>query len=156
MLKKLGRVNRTRVAEDGVPPGQFVTEKFPVLTFGSAPNVDPSEWRMRVSGLVQAETTMDWDEFTDLGRVTLDAEFHCVTQWSRLVNTWEGVPIRAVLDAVRPLPEARYVMVHGYGGYSTNISLDVLDDDDVLFAYRHDGQQLPREHGGPLRLVIGL
>jgi DMSO/TMAO reductase YedYZ molybdopterin-dependent catalytic subunit len=154
MLKKLGRVNRTRVAEDGVPPGQFVTEKFPVLTFGSAPNVDPSEWRMRVSGLVQAETTMDWDEFTDLGRVTLDAEFHCVTQWSRLVNTWEGVPIRAVLDAVRPLPEARYVMVHCYGGYSTNISLDVLDDDDVLFAYRHDGQQLPREHGGPLRLVV--
>jgi DMSO/TMAO reductase YedYZ molybdopterin-dependent catalytic subunit len=154
MLKKLGRVNRTRVPEDGVPPGQFVTEKFPVLTFGSAPNVDPSEWRMRVSGLVQSEQTMDWDEFTALDRVTLDAEFHCVTQWSRLVNTWEGVPIRAVLDAVKPLPEARYVMVHCYGGYSTNISLDVLDDDDVLFAYRHDGQQLPREHGGPLRLVV--
>ena len=154
MLNKLGRVNRTRDSEDGVPPGQFVTEKFPVLTFGSAPHIDPNEWRMRVSGLVQSEQTMDWDEFTGLDRVTLDAEFHCVTQWSRLVNTWEGVPIRAVLDAVRPLPEARYVMVHCYGGYSTNISLDVLDDDDVLFAYRHDGQQLPREHGGPLRLVV--
>ncbi len=154
MLNKLGRVNRTRSREDGVPPGQFVTEKFPVLTFGSIPHVDHGDWRMSVSGLVESETEMNWDEFTGLGRATVDAEFHCVTQWSRLVNSWEGVPIWAVLDAVKPLPKARYVMVHCYGGYSTNVSLDVLDDDDVLFAYRHDGESLPREHGGPLRLVV--
>ena len=154
MLKNLGRVNRIRAVEEGAPPGQFVTEKFPVLTFGPAPHVDRSEWRMKAFGLVGAETSLDWDEFTALGRVEIGAEFHCVTQWSRLVNTWEGVPIRAVLDAVGPLPEAKFVMVHCYGGYSTNIALDVLDDDDVLFAYRHDGDELAREHGGPLRLVV--
>lgn len=154
MLKRLGRVNRTRAAEDGVPPGQFTTEKFPVLTFGAAPQVGLGEWRMRVFGLVDSEFDWDWDEFTDLGRVTLDAEFHCVTQWSRLVNTWEGVPFRAVLEAAKPLPEAKYVMVHSYGGYSTNVALDVLDDDDVLFAYRHDGVDLAREHGGPMRLAV--
>jgi DMSO/TMAO reductase YedYZ molybdopterin-dependent catalytic subunit len=154
MLKNLGRVNRSRTPEEGVPPGQFVTEKFPVLTFGSAPHIDRSEWRMKAWGLVAAETVLNWDEFTALGRVKLEAEFHCVTQWSRLVNTWEGVPIRAVLDAVQPLPEAKFVMVHCYGGYSTNIALNVLDDDDVLFAYRHDDGELAREHGGPLRLVV--
>ena len=156
MLKKLGRINRTRPSQDevDVPPGQFTTEKFPVLTFGPAPHVRPAEWRMKAFGLVERETTWDWDQFHALTNTTIDAEFHCVTQWSRLVNTWEGVPFRAVLEAVRPLPEARYVMVHSYGGYSTNVALDVLDDDDVLFAHRHDGADLPREHGGPMRLVV--
>ena len=154
MLRKIGRINRTREPDDGVPPGQFTTAKFPVLTFGRTPVVDVNEWRMRVFGLVESERVFDWDGFLDLGRVTIDAEFHCVTQWSRLENTWEGVPIGAVLDAARPLPEARYVMVHSYGGYSTNVALDVLNDDDVLFAYRHDGADLAREHGGPLRLVV--
>ncbi len=137
-----------------MPPGQFTTEKFPVLTFGRAPHVDPNEWRFRAFGMVEQETALDWDAFLALGRVSIDAEFHCVTQWSRLRNTWEGVPFRAVLGAVRPLPDARYVMVHSYGGYSTNVALSVLDDDDVLFAHRHDGEDLSREHGGPMRLVV--
>ena len=106
MLRKLGRINRTREPDDGVPPGQFTTAKFPVLTFGRTPDVDVNEWRMRAFGLVESERAFDWDEFVDLGRVTIDAEFHCVTQWSRLENTWKGVPIGAVLDAARPLPEA--------------------------------------------------
>ena len=96
MLRKIGKINRTREPDDGVPPGQFTTAKFPVLTFGRTPVVDVNEWRMRVFGLVESERVFDWDEFLDLGRVTIDAEFHCVTQWSRLENTWEGVPIGAV------------------------------------------------------------
>ena len=154
MLRRLGKINRTREPEAGVPPGQFTTAKFPVLTFGREPVVSRDEWEFRAFGLVQEERTFGWDEFCGLGRVTVSAEFHCVTQWSRLENTWEGVPFDVVLSELRPLPEARYVMVHCYGGYSTNVALSVLRDDDVLFAYRHDGAELGRSHGGPMRLVV--
>ena len=156
VLRKLGR---TRTIEPGkeraeLPPGQFRTEKFPVLTFGPTPTIDMDEWRLRLFGLVEEEVTLDWDQLTGLEQITLDAEFHCVTQWSRLENTWEGVAFTEVMKLARPKPEARYVMAHCYGGYTTNIQLDVLTDDDVLLAYRHDGAPLPAEHGGPLRLVV--
>ena len=156
MLKKLGNITKIRPdrVRDDAPPGQYVTEKFPVLTFGPTPRVDLKTWRFKGFGLVEEEVSLDWEEFTGLEKVTVDAEFHCVTQWSRLENTWEGVPFSAVLDAVRPKPEAKYAMVHCYGGYTTNVDLDVLQDDDVLFAYRHDGAPLPPDHGGPLRLVV--
>ena len=156
MLKKLGRTARIKQDQTGldVPPGQFVTEKFPVLTFGPTPNIDLREWSFKVSGLVEKEFTLDWEQFTDLPKITLDAEFHCVTQWTRLQNTWEGVAFTEVMRLVNPNPDARHVMVHCYGGYSTNLPLDVLMDDDVLFAYRHDGKPLKQQHGGPLRLIV--
>ena len=156
MLKKLGKITKVRQPEDGrpVPPGQYATEKFPVLTFGGTPSIDLKTWRFKVFGLVEEEVELGWEEFVGLGKVTVDAEFHCVTQWSRLDNTWEGVPFTAVMAVVRPKPEATYVMAHSYGGYTTNVALDVLVDDDVLFAYRHDGAPLPADHGGPLRLVV--
>ena len=156
MLKKLGKITRAkrRDEEDGAPPGQYVTEKFPVLSFGSTPRIDLTEWRFRVFGLVEDEVSFDWDQFLALGQVTVDAEFHCVTQWSRLENTWEGVPFRDLMRVVKPLPEARFVMAHCYGGYTTNLSIDVLDDDDVMFAHRHDGEPLSPDHGGPMRLVV--
>lgn len=156
MLKKLGRVQKVRQDQEGldVPPGQFVTEKFPVLTYGSTPRIDLKEWRFRIFGLVEEEVTLDWEQFTGLGKVTVEAPFHCVTQWSRLHNTWEGVPFKEVMKLVRLKPEARYVMVHCYGGYTTNLALDVVQDDDVLFAYKHDGAPLSPEHGGPVRLVV--
>ena len=156
MLKKLGRVTRIGQDQDGlsVPPGQYATKKFPVLSFGPTPSIDLKTWRFRVFGLVQEELALDWERFIGLGKVTVDAEFHCVTQWSRMENTWEGVPFNGLMKLVEPKPEARYVMVHCYGGYTANLALDVLRDDDVLFAYRHDGAPLPPEHGGPLRLVV--
>ena len=156
MLRKIGRL-RTRGGEQtdrDVPPGQFVTPKFPVLTFGPTPKIDLEAWAFRVFGLVEEEIELDWRRFTGLERVTVDAEFHCVTQWSRLENTWEGVAFEELMKLVRPKADARFVMVHCYGGYSTNLALDVLDDGDVLFAYRHDGEPLASEHGGPLRLVV--
>lgn len=156
MLGKLGRTQTIKQDQKGleVPPGQFVTEKFPVLTFGAAPKVDLETWQFKVSGLVEKELTLTWEEFMSLEKVTLDAEFHCVTQWSRLQNTWEGVAFNEVMKLIKLTPEAKYVMAHCYGGYSTNLSLDVATDDDVLFAYNHDGKPLSRDHGGPLRLVV--
>ncbi|MBM3947766.1 MAG: sulfite oxidase-like oxidoreductase [SAR202 cluster bacterium] len=156
MLKKLGQV--TKISQDQkslhVPAGQYVTQKFPVLTFGPTPRIALSDWRFKVFGLVEQDLTLDWQQFTSLPKTTVDAEFHCVTQWSRLENTWEGVLFTDLMKLTKPKPEAKFVMAHCYGGYTTNVALDVLLDSDVLFAYRHDGQDLPADHGGPLRLVV--
>ena len=100
------------------------------------------------------EVELDWEQFGSLDWTTITADFHCVTQWSSLDNTWEGVAFNELMKIVRPKPQARFVMVHCYGGYTTNLALDVLQDGDVLFAHRHDGAPLPAEHGGPLRLVV--
>ena len=156
MLKKIGRLTKTPENQGGAakPPGQYVTRKFPVLTFGPTPSIDLDSWRFKVFGLVEEDVTLGWAQFTGLQKVAVDAEFHCVTQWSRLENTWEGVAFNELLKLIRPQPEAKYVMAHCYGGYTTNLALDALREDDVLFAYRHDGEPLAPEHGGPLRLVV--
>ena len=86
--------------------------------------------------------------------MAMNRDFHCVTQWSRLNNLWVGVQFVEVLKQVKPKPEARYIMVHCYGGYTTNLPLDVLKEDDVLFAHQHEGKPLEEAHGGPLRLVV--
>ena len=156
MLNKLGRITRLnpdRVRPDA-PPGQFVTDKFPVLTFGPTPRIDLDAWQFKVFGLVDEEITLDWQQFNDLPQVTLDAEFHCVTQWSKLQNTWQGILFTDVMKLITPKPEAKYVMAHCYGGYTTNVSLDILIDDDVMFAHSHDGAPLTPQHGGPMRLVV--
>lgn len=151
------RTGAKRVKEQpGVkaPPGQFVTDKWPVMTFGGTPSIDLDTWRFDIFGLVDEEVSLSWEEFTSLPPITVDSEFHCVTQWSRLENTWEGVAFSEVLNLVQARPEAAYVMAHCYGGYTTNLALDALTDDDVLFAYKHDGAPLDAHHGGPLRLVV--
>ena len=155
MLKKLGKIKAIRQERDGpeAPPGQYVTEKFPVLTFGPTPNIDLDSWRFRVEGLVEDEATFDWDEFTSLGSVTLDAEFHCVTQWSRLDNTWEGVPFAAIMEVIRPKSEAKFVMAHCYGGYNTNLPLDLAMEEGIL-AHKQDGEPMGASHGWPLRLIV--
>ena len=158
MLKKLGKITigtREKTSANAkAPPGQFLTEKFPVLTYGPTPKIDTKEWRFRVFGLVEEELELDWKEFLALPQVTLAADFHCVTQWSRLDNTWQGIPFSEVMKRIKPKPEGKFVMVHCYGGYTTNLELEALLEEDVLFAHTHDGKLLPADHGGPLRLVV--
>ena len=156
MLRKLGRRQTINQDLEGseVPPGQFVTEKFPVLTFGAVPKIDLETWQFKVFGLVEQEVELNWDEFLRVEAKEVQAEFHCVTQWSRLENTWLGVSFSELMRLVKPKPDALFAMVHCDGGYSTNLPLDVLLDDDVLFAYEHDGEALTPEHGWPLRLVV--
>ena len=137
-----------------VPPGQFITDKWPVLTFGTTPQVQLKNWQFLVFGLVEDEVELTWEQFRALPQSAVTADFHCVTQWTRLDNHWGGVLFKDVFRLIRPLPEARYVMVHCFGDYSTNLSLRVLMEDDVIFAHSHDGTPLDPDHGGPLRLVI--
>lgn len=156
MPNKLGRTTKINQDQEGreVPPGQFVTDKFPVLTYGPTQHIELDEWQFRIFGLVDSEVELDWKRFGDLKQTKLDAEFHCVTQWSNLHNTWEGVLFNDVLKLVQPKPEAKFVMLHCYGGYTTNLPLDIVTDDDVLFAHSHQGEPLEAKHGGPLRFVV--
>ncbi|MBN8589379.1 MAG: sulfite oxidase-like oxidoreductase [Rhodothermia bacterium] len=137
-----------------VPPGQFLTEKFPVLTYGSTPKISPTDWKLRVFGAVASDKIFTWDDLMALPQIELKTDFHCVTTWSKLDNVWRGVHIREILDSIELLPEACYVMAHAYGGYTTNMPLDVLNDADVLLAYGHNGENLTPEHGFPVRLVV--
>lgn len=137
-----------------VPPGQALTTKWPVLTYGRTPRFDPKTWTFRCSGLVEEEVSWTWEEFLKLPRTEITCDIHCVTRWSRLDNRFEGVPIREIMKRVRVNPEARYVLIHADPDYTTNLPLADLLDDDVVLATRHDGGDLTPEHGGPLRLVV--
>lgn len=143
-----------RAGGDRLPPGQRLTTGWPILHYGGVPKIDRAAWEFRIQGLVEQEWTLRWDEFLALPQVRLRSDIHCVTTWSKYDNDWEGVRFRDLLGLVQPRPEARHVMVHGYGGYTTNVSLAELLDDDVLFAHSHNGEPLDAEHGGPVRLVV--
>ena len=142
------------VLANRIPPGQTLTGKWPVLTYGRTPRFDPTRWRFRCFGLVEREVSFTWEELLALPRVTLTSDVHCVTRWSKLDNVWEGVHVREIMKRVTPLPGARYVMEHADPDYTTNIALEDLLDDDVLLALRHNGRDLEPDHGGPLRLVV--
>ncbi len=137
-----------------LPPGQVLTSKWPVLTYGDTPRLDLATWTFRCFGLVQNPITWTWAEFLELPRVSVTSDIHCVTRWSRYDNCWEGVAVSEILGRVGVLPQAAAVMVHADPDYTTNLLLSDLAGDDVLLAYRHDGADLPVEHGGPCRLVV--
>ena len=137
-----------------VPPGQYVTEKFPVLHYGSVPRVDLATWDFRVWGDVDSPFTLTWDQYKALPRKTVETDIHCVTRWSKLGTAWEGVAIQEILALAQVRPSARFVVAHAEQGYTANLPLDVLDDADVLLADTFDGKPLEKEHGWPLRLVV--
>jgi len=137
-----------------LPPGQHLTPGWPVLHYGSMPRLELESWRFHVWGLVSEELAFSWDGFNSLGHVNTVNDIHCVTTWSKYDNHWGGVPFRALLARARVKPEARFVMLHSYGGYTTNVPLEDLDRDDVLLATHHGGEPLTLEHGWPLRMVI--
>jgi DMSO/TMAO reductase YedYZ molybdopterin-dependent catalytic subunit len=136
------------------PPGQVLTTKWPVLTYGLTPRFDPKTWSFRCFGMVESEVRFTWEEFLALPRAEVVCDIHCVTRWSRLANRFEGVSIREIMKRVRLKPEAQYVLIHADPDYTTNLALADLVDDDVLLALKHDGRDLTPDHGGPLRLVV--
>src|SRR5256885_6271942 len=145
-----------RVVKDPhrLPPGQVLTQKWPVLSYGSPPRYDMAKWRLRLDGEVDAAATLTWDEVRKLPMTPITADMHCVTTWSRLDNAWEGVAFKDLGALVKPKSNATYVIAHCDADYTTSLSVDILADDDVMIAYRHDGAELTPEHGGPLRLGV--
>jgi DMSO/TMAO reductase YedYZ molybdopterin-dependent catalytic subunit len=159
-LKRVERLKRVRnipgpSVDSRVPPGQFVTEKFPVLHYGSVPVYENlNKWDFRVFGLVEEPLRFTWEEFKKLPTNSETVDIHCVTRWSKLDTTWAGVPWRDFLKLVKVKPDATHILAHCEYGFTTNVSLDVLDDDDTLLAYLYDGKLLEAEHGYPLRLLV--
>ncbi|MGD1900765.1 MAG: sulfite oxidase-like oxidoreductase [Geitlerinemataceae cyanobacterium] len=138
---------------DRVPPGQHLTNGFPIMTYGSTPEIDLATWEFKVWGLAQKKA-FDWEALKSLPVHEFTADFHCVTRWSKLDVTWRGFKVKDFLALLEIDPAAKHVMQHCYGGYTTNIALEDLDRDDNFFAYELAGEPLPAEHGGPLRLVV--
>ncbi|MEK9725358.1 MAG: sulfite oxidase-like oxidoreductase [Rhodospirillaceae bacterium] len=137
-----------------LPPGQHRTEDWPVLDLGHRPAIDARDWRLAVAGLVERPIAWGWDAFLAQPQTDSLSDIHCVTDWSRYDNRWQGVTMAHLLSVVRPLPEAQFCVVHGYDGYTTNLTMARLRGEGVMLAHAWEGAPLAREHGGPVRLVI--
>ena len=137
-----------------LPPGQYATEKWPVLHYGAVPKFDQASWDFRISGLVEEPVRLTLDEFMALPRKTVTRDVHCVTRWSMFDSEWEGVPFLEVVKLIKVQPEAQVVIVHAENNYTTNLPLPDVMRDDVLFVYRRNGEDIAREHGWPLRLFV--
>ena len=141
--------------EQRIPPGQSRTRKWPVLDAYGTPIFDRDQWQLKIFGLVEKELTLNLNDFAQLPRVKVFADFHCVTKWSRLGNLWEGVATRTLLDAAGVLPEAKFVICHGYDqGWTTNLPLNDFLSEDALLADTHDGIPIDADHGGPVRGMV--
>jgi DMSO/TMAO reductase YedYZ molybdopterin-dependent catalytic subunit len=142
--------------EDRVPPGQYVTEKFPVLHYGEVPQYrDLESWDLRVWGSIEEPARFAFLEFRALPTITTTTDIHCVTRWSKLGTTWEGVQFREFLKHIPALkPSAKFVIAHAEHGFTANIPLEIMLEDDALLAYKYEGQELDPEHGYPLRLLV--
>jgi DMSO/TMAO reductase YedYZ molybdopterin-dependent catalytic subunit len=137
-----------------LPPGQIITRKWPVLHFGTVPQVDLAAWRFEVKGAVEQPYSIGWDELQTLPVQETLCDIHCVTRWTRYDNVFQGVSVGALLARARPIPQARFALVHAEHGFTTNVPLADLAQPANLLAFAYNGEPLPPEHGGPVRLLV--
>src|SRR6201989_549097 len=141
-----------RSSRPDLPPGQYLTEGFPVLSAGPTPKIPLDRWKFTITTEKGDKTSWTWDDFMKLPYEDVTVDIHCVTKWSKLKTSWRGVPVQTLFANIDT--EAEYTMVHGYGGYTTNVPLADLLDGKAWIAYRFDGDDLEAEHGGPARMLI--
>jgi DMSO/TMAO reductase YedYZ molybdopterin-dependent catalytic subunit len=141
------RVNR-------IPPGQHETDALPVLDLGKGRPIDLKDWSFELTGLVKTAIKLNFDEFSKLPRVKLFADIHCVTTWSKLSTTWEGVSAGTVAALAMPDPKAAFVLLHSFDGFTTNLPLSDFLAEDVIFALKYEDAPLPHPYGGPVRLIV--
>lgn len=146
-----GRPNRHGMPQK--PPGQYLTEKWPVLDLGRKPEVSTAQWTLAVEGEVDNPLSLGWDDLQAMPQVTEQSDFHCVTTWSKLDMTWTGVRLSEVLARAQPTDAAAFVFFEAYDGYTTNLPLEEALKSDVLLGHTVDGQPLARDHGGPVRVI---
>ncbi|WP_372790589.1 sulfite oxidase-like oxidoreductase [Paraconexibacter sp.] len=156
MIGERGRRQADKLGVDPgrVPPGQYLTERFPVLTVGRNPKVDLESWSLSIWGEVENPFALRWGELMAMEQVTVTTDIHCVTRWSKLDTTWTGVRVRDLLARAGVKPTGTHVMAHSDGGYTTNVPIEALMADDVLVAHTYDGEPLEPDHGAPLRLLV--
>jgi DMSO/TMAO reductase YedYZ molybdopterin-dependent catalytic subunit len=137
-----------------LPPGQYLTEKWPVLHAGTVPEVDLTTWDFKVTGEVERELTLTWEQLLELPSREVTVDIHCVTRWSRFDTTFKGVHWSELAKLVAPKPSARFVIAHAEQGFTSNMPLDAIEDEHALIAYEADGEPLTPDHGRPLRLLV--
>ena len=135
-----------------LPPGQYLTDGFPVLSAGPTPDVPLDEWEFAITGSVAEPRRWTWQEFQELPKESITVDIHCVTSWSKLGTGWEGVSVDTLLEDVEAL--GAYSMIHSYGGYTTNLAIEDITDGKAWVVYAYDGAPLEPEHGGPARLLV--
>ncbi len=151
--KKLDQENQT-LSKSRLPPGQIETDELRVLHVGEIPSFDPNTWMFEVAGLVEKPFTLKWNEFRELPEIESVSDFHCVTGWSKLDNTWSGVQFTAIAEMAMLKDTAKYATILCDGGYTTSLPLKDFLREDVLLAYKFNGEDLEPKHGGPLRLIV--
>jgi len=137
-----------------LPPGQYLTEKWPVLHAGTVPTVDLATWALEVSGEVERPLTLGWEQLLELPSREVTVDIHCVTRWSRFDTTFKGVHWSELAKLVQPRPGARFVVAHAEQGFTANVPLAAIEDEEALIAYEADGEPLTPDHGWPVRLVV--
>jgi DMSO/TMAO reductase YedYZ molybdopterin-dependent catalytic subunit len=141
-------------ARDRLPPGQRLVRDWPVLDLGVQPDVTAKRFRLDLDGMVESPLHLTLDDLLALPQSDSVSDIHCVTQWSRYDNHWQGVAARTLLELARPKAEARHVVFHAHDGYTTNVRLDQFDQADVFLVHRWEGKPIARQHGGPVRVLI--
>lgn len=142
------------IAPERLPPGQYATDRFPVLHVGDVPEYGQGEWTLTVNGLVDAPFTIGLDELKAMPSVTLTFDIHCVTKWSKFDTSWTGVPVRDLFARAGVQKRAKYVMEHAEFGYTTNLPLADITTDQAIVAYAFEGEDIEAIHGGPVRIVL--
>jgi DMSO/TMAO reductase YedYZ molybdopterin-dependent catalytic subunit len=137
-----------------LPPGQHLTQGFPILDLGIKPEIALKDWRLEIGGLVENPKTFTWEEFNALPQFEDVSDFHCVTTWSKFDCRWRGVAFFTLAEIVKPKSEVRHVLFSSYDGYTTNVRIEDALDDDALVATQFDGKPITRDHGGPARVII--
>jgi DMSO/TMAO reductase YedYZ molybdopterin-dependent catalytic subunit len=137
---------------DRLPPGQYAESGFPVLTAGPTPRIETDAWSLRIDGMVDRQSEWSWEDFHRLAFENVPCDIHCVTKWSKLGTSFGGVSVDTLLEAVQP--RSSYAMAYSYGGYTTNLPLADLTGGKAWVVTEHEGEPLPREHGGPARLLV--
>lgn len=145
---------RTDRSTERLPPGQVLTENWPILDIGIRPEIDRADWSLELTGAVEHPLSIDWEAFVTMPADEWLADIHCVTGWSRFDDRWSGVPASVLVEAARPSPRARAVMLHGADGYTTNLPIADFLHPGAMVVHSWNGEPLGSEHGGPVRLIV--
>lgn len=144
----------TRGRDKRLPPGQYETRDFPVLSLGPTPEVSTEEWKLEIAGLVEKPLTFSWEEFLKLSVEKIRKDIHCVTKWSKFDTEWEGVSLDTLMNLAGVSESATHLIAHSYDGYSTNLPIEDIRNGQAWVAMRYEGEEISAEHGGPARLLV--
>ena len=139
---------------DRLPPGQRIVKDWPVLDLGVTPKLDLEKWRLRIDGVVESRVIWNWNDFLSQPHLEVTSDIHCVTGWSRYDNRWVGVSASHILSLVKPSSQAKYCIFYSRDGYTTNVSLERFAEDNVMLAFKWNGDVLSAAHGGPVRILM--